>query len=136
MSVFEHATQKADSWVKDMMRELPTDDPHLAYHALGAGLQTVRDRLPVEEAAQLAAQLPLLVKGLFYEGWRPASTPARIRHPEEFIALYQQKAGDRYDLDPERGLAAFLDTLSRHVTTGQLDSLKHSLPQSLAQLVR
>lgn len=85
MTTFEHATEKAGIWLKDMMHELGTDDPRLAYHALSAALHALRDRLGVNEAAQLAAQLPLLVRGLFYEGWHPASTPVRLRRPEEIL---------------------------------------------------
>ena len=73
---FERAMEKADVWIKGMMRELGTDEPAHAYRALGALLQALRDRLGVNEAAQLAAQLPLLVRGLFYEGWHPASLSA------------------------------------------------------------
>jgi uncharacterized protein (DUF2267 family) len=128
MTVFDHATEKADVWLKDMMRELGTDDPRLAYHALSAALQTTRDRLPVEEAAKLASQLPLLVRGLFYEGWHPASTPVHARTPQEIFALFRQKSrDDGHEIDPERALTALLETLERHVSRGELLSLSRSL---------
>ena len=136
MSVFDHAVQKADTWVRDMMRELGTDDPRQAYHALGAALQTLRDRLRVDEAAQLAAQLPLLMRGLFFEGWHPASTPVHVRHPKELIALFEQKSGDGHCVDAERALAALFEVLRRHLSHGELESLAHILPRSLADLAR
>jgi uncharacterized protein (DUF2267 family) len=136
MSTFDQAVQKADGWVHDMMRELGTTDPREAYHALAAALQTVRDRLSVDEAAQLAAQLPLLVRGLFYEGWHPASTPRHVRRPEEVIALFEQKSGDGQGVDPERALAATFEVLRQHVSPGELASLVHVLPRSLAGLAR
>lgn len=136
MNVFDHAVQKADAWIRDMMRELGTDDPRQAYHALSASLHALRDRLSVEEAAQLAAQLPLLVRGLFYEGWHPASTPVHVRRPEELLLLVQQKAGDGGEMDVERAVAATFEVLRRHVSPGQLASLAHVLPPSLAQLAR
>jgi uncharacterized protein (DUF2267 family) len=85
VSTFDHTVEKADLWIREMMRELGTQDPRQAYHALAASLQTLRDRLPVDEAAQLGPQLPLLVRGLFFEGWHPASTPVHIRRPEDLI---------------------------------------------------
>jgi uncharacterized protein (DUF2267 family) len=136
MGVFDHATQKADLWIKDVMGELGTNDPHEAYHALSASLQALRDRLSVDEAAQLAAQLPLLVRGLFYEGWHPASTPVHRRRPDEILALVDQKAGDGHGVDPERALAATLETLRRHVSSGAVASLAHVLPRSLAEIAR
>jgi uncharacterized protein (DUF2267 family) len=136
MSVFDHATMKADAWIREMMRELGTDDPRQAYHALAAALQTLRDRLRAEEAAQLAAQLPLLVRGLFFEGWDPASTPVHVRRPEELVALFEEKAGDGHGADAERALAAMFEILRRHVSPGELESLAHVVPRSLAELAR
>jgi uncharacterized protein (DUF2267 family) len=136
MSTFEHATQKADVWIKDMMRELGTGDPHVAYHALSASLHALRDRLAVNEAAQLAAQLPLLVRGLFYEGWHPASTPVHLRRSEDLLLLVEQKGGDGHGIDAERSLAATFEVLRRHVSAGELRSLANVLPPSLAELAR
>lgn len=136
MNIFDHATQKADLWIKDVMRELGTDDPRQAYHALGVSLQALRDRLSVNEAAQLAAQLPLLVRGLFYEGWHPAATPIHARHPDEILAAIDQKGGDGHGVDPERALAATLEVIRHHVSSGAMASLAHVLPRSLAELAR
>ena len=134
MSTFEHATEKAEVWIKEMMHELGTDDPRRAYHALSAALHALRDRLSVNEAAQLAAQLPLLVRGLLYEGWHPASTPVHMRRPEELLLLVDQKAGDGHSIDPERALAAAFEVLRRHVSAGELQSLANVLPPSLVDL--
>ena len=136
MSTFEHATQKAEAWIKDMMRELGTTDSRYAYHALSASLHALRDRLSVNEAAQLAAQLPLVVRGLYYEGWHPASTPIVVRRLEELLLLVEQKAGDGRPIDPERALAATFAVLRVHVSPGELASLSHVLPRSLADLAR
>jgi uncharacterized protein (DUF2267 family) len=135
MNIFDHATEKANVWVKDMMRELATDDPKQAYHALSAALQAVRDRISVDEAAQLAAQLPVLVRGLFYEGWRPSTTPLHLRRPEQLLALVEQRLGDGGQLiDPERALGATFEVLRKHLSAGALASLAHLLPRSLAEL--
>jgi uncharacterized protein (DUF2267 family) len=136
MRPFDHAIQTADIWLRDMMRELGTDDPRRAYHALMASLQTLRDRLPVEDAAQLAAQLPLVVRGIFYEGWHPASTPVRARRPEDVSALFEQKAGDGQAIEPARALAATFEVLRSHVSPGEIASLANVLPQTLADLAR
>ncbi len=65
---------------------LGTDDRHYAYRALRAHLHVLRDRLAVEQAAQLAAQLPNLLRGIYYEGWNPSSTPMSIHHERDFVA--------------------------------------------------
>ncbi len=138
MSPFDHAMQTADGWVRDVMQELGTDDSRQAYHSLAAALQTLRDRLSVDEAAQLSAQLPLLVRGLFFEAWHPASTPVHCRRPEELITLFAEKSGHghRHGVDAERALAATFEVLRRHVSHGELASLANVLPPSLADLAR
>ncbi len=136
MNVFEHATQKADQWLQDMMRELGTNDPRQAYNALRASLHALRDRLSVEEAAQLSAQLPLVVRGIFFEGWHPASTHVHARRPADILGLVEQKAADGQGFDAERALAATFEVLRRHVSPGELSSLSRVLPASLSQLAR
>jgi hypothetical protein len=44
-------------------------------------------QLPADEVAQLGAQLPILMRGLYYDQWHhPAGKPERLRHGEEFLA--------------------------------------------------
>src|SRR4051812_20522075 len=93
MHAFDKMNQQAASWIKGMMAQLHIGDEDRAMHALRAGLQALRDRLSVDEAAQLAAQLPLIVRGMFFEGWVPSGKPLRIRHREEFLELVRQKYG-------------------------------------------
>ncbi|MBV8106744.1 MAG: DUF2267 domain-containing protein [Hyphomicrobiales bacterium] len=44
-------------------------------------------RLTPEQAVHLGAQLPLLIRGFYYDGWRLDKTPADERQPAEFVAL-------------------------------------------------
>lgn len=84
-------------------------------------LHALRDRLTPEEAAHLSAQLPMLVRGLFFEGWRPADVPRRIRNKREFFALAASYFPDTGDpADPEIMTRAVLRTLARNVTTGEI----------------
>lgn len=66
------------------MTTLPRDR-QLAWHALGAVLRTVRDRVPLNLAVHLGAQLPLLVRGTYFEQWRPSDTPRTWRTAEDSL---------------------------------------------------
>jgi uncharacterized protein (DUF2267 family) len=82
--VFDQTLQKTNIWLKEIMDDLGPDRQR-AYHAPRAVLHTLRDRLTVEEAAHLSAQLPLLVRGIYFEGWHPAHKPTTERSQEDFL---------------------------------------------------
>jgi uncharacterized protein (DUF2267 family) len=65
-------------------RQLHLEDRHHAYVALRAVLHALRDRLPPEVAVHLGAQLPILVRGIYYEGWHMAGKPVKDRSVQEF----------------------------------------------------
>ncbi len=67
LKAFDTTVEKTNLWLKEIMAEMGTNDRHRAYLALSAVLHALRDRLPMEEAIQLGAQLPMLIRGLFYE---------------------------------------------------------------------
>jgi uncharacterized protein (DUF2267 family) len=135
MNLFERVNQQAMLWVKDMMTELHTDNPQRALHAMRAGLQALRDRLSVEEAAQLSAQLPLLVRGMFFEGWDPTGKPLRIRHRAEFLALIRQKFAPREDVAADDIIVALFRVMSRHVAQGEITDLMLTLPEEIVDVV-
>ncbi|HVX00958.1 MAG TPA: DUF2267 domain-containing protein, partial [Candidatus Babeliaceae bacterium] len=85
--VLESTVQKTHAWLKDLGELLGWRDLHLCYVALRAVLQALRDRLPIEVAAKLGAQLPLLIRGMSYEGWVPAHTPIKVHRLEDFLSL-------------------------------------------------
>jgi uncharacterized protein (DUF2267 family) len=73
--------------------ELSTEDSHHAYRVLRSFLHALRDQLTVDEAAKLAAQLPIFVRGVFYEGWDPSRTPEHARDIESFLTRIAGEAG-------------------------------------------
>jgi len=131
--VFDKTLHKSNLWLADMMEELRTDDPETALHALRAGLHALRDRLTIEEAADLAAQMPMLVRGLFFEGWRPAGKPERVRSAEEFLLGLKLHLAPR-ETDPWLVLDAVVRVLHRHVSGGELVQVRHVLPRAIQEL--
>ena len=85
LDILDRSVEKTHVWLNDLAEELGTDDPRYAYRVLRAFLHAVRDHLSVDEAAQLAAQLPIFVRGVFYEGWDPSGTPERARDVDSFL---------------------------------------------------
>lgn len=122
-------------WLNGIMQELHTLDRQEAFQAMRATLHAVRDRLPVDEAAHLAAQLPMVVRGVYYEGWRPAGKPEKCRDRAEFFGrMRQELTHEKLRRDPERTFRAVARTLSQHVTEGEVEEVKQSLPAEIREL--
>ena len=83
------------------MQELGWGDRYKAYLGLRTALLALRDRLTVEEMAPLAAQLLMLMRGMYYEGWDPTGKPQKARHNEAGSGR-KQAAATSYDLSCQR----------------------------------
>jgi uncharacterized protein (DUF2267 family) len=135
LEVFDSTVHKTNSWLTDLTQVLQwPPDKHKAYLALRATLHALRDRLTVEEAAHLGAQLPMLVRGFYYEGWDPTGKPVKERHKEQFLAPIEQQFKGDDSVDPEVVARAVFYLLSHRVTQGEIEDVKHVLPEELRSL--
>lgn len=91
--VFDRTAQKSTEWLKEIGREMGPEDMQKSYQSLRAVLHTLRDRLSVDEAADLGAQLPILIKGIYYDGYKPSRTPVKIRTKDEFLSSVKEELG-------------------------------------------
>jgi uncharacterized protein (DUF2267 family) len=111
----DHAPLVVARWLDEICAELGWSERGRAYVLLRETLHAIRDLLTVPEAADLACQLPILVRGLFFEGWSPDAVPIRARSSCD---LLERVAGCFVQpplADPERAVMAVLDVLRRHV---------------------
>ncbi|MEN2981558.1 MAG: DUF2267 domain-containing protein [Thermus sp.] len=136
LEVFDTTLHKTHAWLKAIMEALGAEDRHRAYMALRAVLHALRDRLPVEEVAQLGAELPMLVRGLYYEGWDPTGKPLKERHKEEFLAhvARELRTPSGPALDPEAAARAVFQVLAQKVSEGEIRDVQNLLPKELREL--
>jgi uncharacterized protein (DUF2267 family) len=134
LEVFDTTLQKTHIWLNDLMQVLGWTDRHKAYLALRATLHALRDRITVEEVAQLGAQLPMLIRGFYYEGWDPTGKPLRERHKEQFLGHIEQAFRRDDRVDPERIARAVFTVLAMRVTEGEIKDVKYILPAELWDL--
>lgn len=135
LDILDRSVEKANLWINDVADELQTADRHEAYRALRAFLHVLRDRLPVPEAAQLASQLPLLIRGIYFEGWQPARTPLHYRDPVEFLDRVAEEAKLHGDTEASYAVAAVGRVLARRVSAGEIEDVVRTLPESLRPLL-
>jgi len=137
LDVFDRAVGKAEAWIGELAAELGWEEEfHRAYEALGAVLHVLRDRLPVQEAVDLGAQLPLLLRGLYYQNWDVSVNPEKYRHAEEFHRhvrgrLARQRPGS---VSEERIVEAVAGLLGARLSEGELRSVRRALPPEVRQL--
>jgi len=134
LDVFDRTVHKTNNWLKELMEVLGWHDRHKAYLALRITLHALRDRLTVEEVAQLAAQLPMLIRGFYYEGWDPTGKPLKERSKEEFLTRIEEYFSSDDPVDPEQVARAVFTVLSNRVTEGEIEDVKHVLPAELREL--
>jgi uncharacterized protein (DUF2267 family) len=135
LEIIDRSVEKAHVWINDLAEELGTGDVREAYRGLRAFLHALRDRLSVDKAAQLAAQLPIFVRGVFYEGWDPSSTPTRSRNVDSFLARIAGEARLAGETEASFAAAAASRVLRRHISEGEGRSAVRALPQTLHALL-
>jgi uncharacterized protein (DUF2267 family) len=133
LEVFDTTLHKTHSWLNEITAELHWEDRARGYKALRAVLHVLRDRLTVEEAAHLGAQLPMLIRGLYYEGWTPAGTPHKTRSQDDFLAPIRAQFRGEAEVDPERVARAVFTVLAKRVSAGEIADVKGLLPKELAE---
>ena len=132
--MFTETLEKTGYWLQELMGDLGSSHPQQAYSVLRAVLHTLRDRLTVGEAADLGAQLPTLVRGFYYEGWRPAGHLPKVRHKDEFLLHVKQQYPGLPDEELEFAVRAVFRLLAGHVSEGELKQVKDQLPPDIRSL--
>ncbi len=133
LPILDRTIQKTHIWLRDAVYELDWVSTQRAYLAFRAVLHALRDRLTVQEVAQLGAELPIFIRGIYYEGWNPARTPIKNRKVEHFLEQIRNEFAHTRnpDVDAEHIARSILRVLHKHVSEGELNQIKHLLPAEL-----
>lgn len=130
----DHTVQVTHIWINELDERLGWANKPRAFRLLKAVLRAVRDWLQHDEAANLAAQLPELLRGAYYEQWRPATTPVKKRGKADFLA----RIDDEFRRDPlittDEAVAIVFDFLSDKISAGEIADVRQSLPADLRAL--
>ena len=133
LEVFDKTLQTTHIWLNEICDALGPDK-QVAWKVLSTVLHKLRDRLPVELSAHLGSQLPLLVRGVYYDQYEPDRQPSACGTPEEFTAEVAEWLSDIRPIDPDEAIRAVFAVLARHVSEGQIAKVRNALPKGIRML--
>jgi uncharacterized protein (DUF2267 family) len=133
LAVFDHTIQETNIWLNAVAEQLQLDR-HDAYMALRAVLHALRDRLPPEVVVHHGAQLPMLIRGFYYEGWHMAGKPIKDRHLEDFVEHVFKALPPKFPLDPLTVTRGVFAALWQRLDPGEFAKLMEHLPSALKAL--
>src|SRR5665213_3020758 len=113
-SIIGRSVEAARRWYNDLATELGSDDR--------------------QYGAQLAAQLPTLIRGVYYEGWKPGAFPHLAHDVDEFLEHVARDGRMAGETEASHAVAAVARLLRRHVSQGELDDVLAILPAKLRPL--
>ncbi|HEY8595329.1 MAG TPA: DUF2267 domain-containing protein [Devosiaceae bacterium] len=134
VAVLDKGVQDAHAWINEIDKGMLWDNPQRSYRLLRAVLHALRDWLNADEAAQLSAQLPLVIRGIYFEGWNPSATPAHPRTKEDFVARVQLDFRTDPIAEPDWAISTVFMVLARHVSAGEIDEVRGDLRKALRDL--
>ena len=134
-ALLESSIEQADVWIGELAHELGGADDSHAWDVLRAVLHAIRDGLSVEQAAAFGEALPMLIRGLYYEDWKPARTPLELRDLDAFLARVALNAQLESEAVASAAVAGVVRVLLRHTSASLEEGTLSILPESLAFLL-
>lgn len=134
VTALDHTVQETNIWLKAVDEQLALRSRHHAYNALRAVLHALRDRLPAEAVVKLGAQLPIMIRGIYYEGWHMAASPTKERHVEQFSAHILRELPPQFPINPLKTARGVYEILWEKLDPGEFEKLMAHLPGELRNL--
>ncbi|KFE33887.1 DUF2267 domain-containing protein [Thioclava atlantica] len=135
ISSLDHAPQVVAEWLNDLEGRLGEENRSRTYMLLRATLHAVRDFLSTDESADLAAQLPVMLRGIYFEGFVPSRQPAHPRGKQAFLDRVNSVFHDDPLDDPEAAVSAVFDLLHDKISAGEYEQVAKAMRGSLRALL-
>ena len=132
LEVFDKTLQTTNIWLNEVMEGIGPDR-NTAWRVLAVVLHRLRNRLPIGLAANLGAQLPMLVRGLYYDQFQPEQLPSECDTFDQFCAEVAEWLRDNRPVDPETAVKSVFRVLDNHVSPGEIANVVQALPESIRQ---
>ena len=131
---FDSTLQTTHRWLQELELAASLDNEAEAYSVLRVVLHALRDRLPADEAVHLGAQLPMLIRGFYYEGWKPSTTPKKQRSVEAFLEGIQPLPTLKGEISAEQVLRSIFLMLNHRISEGEIANVRQAMPEEVRKL--
>jgi uncharacterized protein (DUF2267 family) len=134
--VLDVTVQRTNTWLKELMQELNWTDRRRTYIAFRCVLHALRDHLSIQNAVAVGDELPMLIRGMYFEHWDLSGKPLPLRSRNDFVS-YVSALLER---DGQSGKSADMITralfrlLDRKATEGEIADLQPAMPAALIEL--
>lgn len=128
ITIFERSLQKTHAWLNDIAAQANLADDHMSLAVLRATLHQLRDNLPIEVIAHLSAQLPLIIRGIYFENWDPRTCPVKDRKLDVFFQAISKQLAIYPTINVEKAVMAVFHTLTTHCSAGEIKKIRSILP--------
>jgi len=134
LDIFDTTIEKSNKILKLIEKAMGWENRrNQSYLALRSVLHALRDRLPVDEAVNFSSQLPLILKGVYYDGWDPMAVPIKM-HKEEFLKYI----GNEFKFDVDGGIEKMtkivLEEIFKSIDPDEANKIIASLPRDIANM--
>ena len=134
LEVIDHTVHTTHEWINELAERLDWSSKRSALRLLRITLHCVRDHLMLDELAQFSAKLPLIIRGMLFEGWMPKNTPIKERHAEDFIAHVSCEMGDAPEYSGAVDIGCVFKLLNARLSAGEINDIRANLPSALRDI--
>lgn len=134
LEVIDHSVHQTHEWINELAARLGWVSKRSALRLMRVTLRHIRDHLLADEAAQFSAQLPVVIRGFFYEGWVPKLTPIRERRHQDFLSFIGNAMQETEEYNGSADLKCVFDLLNSRISRGEVEDVRANLPKDIRDL--
>lgn len=134
LEVIDHSVHLTHEWINELAERLGWSSKRSALRLMRITLRHVRDHLVVNEVAHVSAQLPIVIRGFFFEGWVPKQTPIKERNVQDFVTFITEQMAEAEEYRGREDIKCVFDLLNNRISRGEVEDVRATLPTSIRDL--
>lgn len=126
--------QTTSRYLKLMMESHEFKSSNDAFVLLRACLKALRDRVEPHEAVHLGSQLPALLRGFYFEGWKMTAPQSRSRKSEEFLEDIRVHLNGHDAINLAAAVPVTMKVILDMIDQGEAVQVLHNIPKDVRDL--